>query len=79
MPDGITLDELPEHIISNYAPMATCILLLALACPNFDYAAIDTVHRERFMKVMQEKIDGPGFSQDAPRLRRLLFNGWDDC
>ncbi|KAJ1922593.1 hypothetical protein GGI09_003577 [Coemansia sp. S100] len=63
----------------NYEEIATCVLLLALACPNFDYAAIDTVHREPFIKVMQDKIDGPGFSQDAPRLRRLLFNGWDDC
>ncbi|KAJ2047354.1 hypothetical protein H4S04_004497 [Coemansia sp. S16] len=63
----------------NYVEVATFMLLLALACPNFDYAAIDTVHRERFMKAMQEKIDGPGFSQDAPRLRQLLFNGWNDC
>ncbi|KAJ2056267.1 hypothetical protein GGI17_006285 [Coemansia sp. S146] len=63
----------------DYIKLATCILSLALACPNFDYAAVDGDHRETFMKGMQEKIDEPEFSQDAPRLRRLLFHGWEDC
>ncbi|KAJ2071771.1 hypothetical protein GGH13_003144, partial [Coemansia sp. S155-1] len=59
----------------NIAVIATVVLLLALACPNFDYVALDVDRkRERFMKAAQEKIAEPGFSQDAPRLRqaRLL-------
>ncbi|KAJ2061211.1 hypothetical protein GGI17_003246 [Coemansia sp. S146] len=60
--------------------VVTVALLLALACPNFDYAVVDDYNlKETFMKVMREKIDEPGFSQDAPRLRRLIFNGWKYC
>ncbi|KAJ2465281.1 hypothetical protein GGI03_002752 [Coemansia sp. RSA 2337] len=66
----------PEY---NYKEIATCVLLLALACPNFDYAALYEDYREPFMRVMQDKIAEPEFSQDAPRLRRLIFNGWKDC
>ncbi|KAJ2789004.1 hypothetical protein GGI18_002646, partial [Coemansia linderi] len=60
MPDGVTMDTLPEYVVSKYAPMGkrlrcwhlnsiysrqcddleTCVLLLALVCPNFDYAAL---------------------------------------
>ncbi|KAJ2873993.1 hypothetical protein GGH93_002793 [Coemansia aciculifera] len=92
MPDGVTMDGLPEHIRSNYAPMgrrfrcwhldkgydhnygelATCVLLLALACPNFDYAAFSCRNRKQFMNAMQVKIAKPEFGQDAPRLR----TGW---
>ncbi|KAJ2882974.1 hypothetical protein H4R27_003076 [Coemansia aciculifera] len=55
--------------------VVTVALLLALACPNFDYVAVDDyIRREKFMTAMQEKIGEPGFSQDAPRLRRLLSN-----
>ncbi|KAJ2064609.1 hypothetical protein GGI17_000936 [Coemansia sp. S146] len=60
----------------DYIEIATCMLLLALICPNFDYAAIDKRHREPFMKAMQEKINEPEFSQNAPRLERLLLDGW---
>ncbi|KAJ2885178.1 hypothetical protein H4R27_001549 [Coemansia aciculifera] len=99
IPDGTTLDELPGHIRSNYAPMgrrfccwhlkggyvhdytelATCVLLLALACPNFDYMAVGKKHRELFMEAMQEIIAEPEFSHDASRLGRLLFHGWKGC
>ncbi|KAJ2111528.1 hypothetical protein IW146_005290 [Coemansia sp. RSA 922] len=58
----------------NYADVATCMLLLALACPNFDYAAVDYNNRKTFMRILEEKIAEPGFSQDAPRLRRLLVD-----
>ncbi|KAJ2868232.1 hypothetical protein GGH94_000219 [Coemansia aciculifera] len=61
----------------NYEELATCALLLALVCPNFDYAAVDRGRRKLFMEAMKEKIDEPGFRQDAPRLQRLLFNGWN--
>ncbi|KAJ2458277.1 hypothetical protein GGF42_002171 [Coemansia sp. RSA 2424] len=56
--------------------LATCVLVLALICPNFDYAAVDGRHCERFMEVMKGMISEPGFIHHAPRLRRLLFNGW---
>ncbi|KAJ2110519.1 hypothetical protein GGI16_000262, partial [Coemansia sp. S142-1] len=58
----------------NYADVATCMLLLALACPNFDYAAVDYYNRKKFMRILEEKIAEPEFSQDAPRLRRLLVD-----
>ncbi|KAJ2459813.1 hypothetical protein GGF42_001239 [Coemansia sp. RSA 2424] len=59
--------------------LAACVLVLALIYPNFDYAAVDRRHRDRFMDVMEKMITEPWFSPDAPRLRRLLFNGWNDC
>ncbi|KAJ2034503.1 hypothetical protein H4S03_004930 [Coemansia sp. S3946] len=98
MPDGVTPETLPEHVISNYAPMgrrfrcwhlnigyanicsevATCVLLLALACPNFDYAAPLISQRKSFMKRMEKDIRSNCFKSYAPRLRRLLFHGWDE-
>ncbi|KAJ2508994.1 hypothetical protein IWW47_000296 [Coemansia sp. RSA 2052] len=60
----------------DYAKLTTCMLLLALVCPNFDYAAVHAYHREEFMEAMRVQIAEPGFNQDAPRLRRLLFDGW---
>ncbi|KAJ2055987.1 hypothetical protein GGI17_006423 [Coemansia sp. S146] len=97
MPDGVTMDELPEYIISNYAPMGkrfrcwhlnnghiynhtelmTCVLLLALACPNFDYAVPPFFQRELFMEQMKKDIGSDRFKSYAPRLRRLLFSGWN--
>ncbi|KAJ2812535.1 hypothetical protein H4S07_001336 [Coemansia furcata] len=63
----------------NYVELAIFMLLLALACPNFDYAAVERKYREPFMMAMKEMIDEPGFNQDAPRLRRLLFHGRKSC
>ncbi|KAJ2258435.1 hypothetical protein GGI13_000608 [Coemansia sp. RSA 455] len=52
----------------DYKEIATCVLLLALACPNFDYAVLAYSRcREPFMKVMQDIIAEPEFSQDAPQ------------
>ncbi|KAJ2639814.1 hypothetical protein GGF44_002637 [Coemansia sp. RSA 1694] len=62
--------------ISKLGNLATCVLVLALICPNFDYAAVDGRHREQFMQEMKKQIAEPGFIQYAPRLRRLLFDGW---
>ncbi|KAJ2098834.1 hypothetical protein IW146_009895 [Coemansia sp. RSA 922] len=62
----------------NYADVATCMLLLALACPNFDYATVDYYNRKKFMRILEEKIAEPEFSQDAPRLRRLLVEEGKD-
>ncbi|KAJ2874504.1 hypothetical protein GGH93_002365 [Coemansia aciculifera] len=53
---------------------ARCILLLALACPNFDYAVMDAEHREPFMEEMRSQIDKPWFNLHAPRLQRLLYD-----
>ncbi|KAJ2753966.1 hypothetical protein GGI19_002761 [Coemansia pectinata] len=50
----------------NYSELATVMLLLALACPNFDYAAVDYEQREPFMAAMQEKIDEPGHALAGP-------------
>ncbi|KAJ1660530.1 hypothetical protein GGF38_003915 [Coemansia sp. RSA 25] len=70
---GYITPDIPQEL-------ATCMLLLALACPNFDYAAVvDRSRRKPFMKAMRKKIAEPGFSKYAPRLQRLLFDGWDGC
>ncbi|KAJ2461608.1 hypothetical protein GGF42_000080 [Coemansia sp. RSA 2424] len=65
--------------LTKLANLANCVLVLALICPNFDYAAVDGRYRERFMQEMKRQIAEPWFSPDAPRLRRLLFNRWNDC
>ncbi|KAJ2052757.1 hypothetical protein GGI03_000663 [Coemansia sp. RSA 2337] len=53
-----------------------CMLLLALVCPNFDYAAVSSGDRELFMAHMKKIISSNGYRQHATRLRRLLFGGW---
>ncbi|KAJ2748458.1 hypothetical protein GGI19_006106, partial [Coemansia pectinata] len=50
---------------SNALGKTQVVLLLALACPNFDYMAVGKKHRELFMKAMQEIIAEPEFSHDA--------------
>ncbi|KAJ2016855.1 hypothetical protein GGI14_003352 [Coemansia sp. S680] len=55
------------------------MLLLALICPNFDYVATGQERRESFMEDLEWYIDLERFSSYAPRLRRLLFNGWQNC
>lgn len=97
MPDGITMDKFPEHIISNYAPigrrfrfwnlndgaadfaeLATCMFLLALTCPNFDCVYVR--YNLRFlMEQMDNEICSHRFKPYAPRLRCLLFKGWNGC
>ncbi|KAJ2831402.1 hypothetical protein GGI24_001585 [Coemansia furcata] len=61
----------------DFKMLATCMLLLALICPNFDYAAVDKDKREQLMDALKKKIEESGFRQHAPRLRRLLFDGWN--
>ncbi|KAJ2028568.1 hypothetical protein IWW57_002089 [Coemansia sp. S610] len=103
IPDGVTMDTLPEYVISKYAPMGkwlrcwhihicdgqfyndlaacvtcvTCALLLALACPNFAYAALSSVNRRPFMELMETSITSDRFKPYASRLRCLLFLGWN--
>ncbi|KAJ2076159.1 hypothetical protein GGI01_002143 [Coemansia sp. RSA 376] len=54
-------------------------LLLALACPNFDYVAIVHYNRETFAKLLEKAIDTIAFKKHAPRLRRLLPHILDKC
>ncbi|KAJ2104320.1 hypothetical protein GGI09_000166 [Coemansia sp. S100] len=49
------------------------VLLLALICPNFDYANPLAAERDKFAKMMEETIDTDVFEEYSPRLRRLLF------
>ncbi|KAJ2838138.1 hypothetical protein FBU31_000989 [Coemansia sp. 'formosensis'] len=58
--------------------LVRCLLLLALICPNFDYANIGIVWREVFMAHMKRMITTDGFRPYATRLRRLLFGGWNN-
>ncbi|KAJ2260202.1 hypothetical protein GGI01_003147 [Coemansia sp. RSA 376] len=62
----------------NMDQVVMCILLVAQACPNFDYAAVPHQNREVLMAHMKEMIEEDGFRQRAPRLRRLLFGGWNN-
>ncbi|KAJ2069909.1 hypothetical protein GGI08_000112 [Coemansia sp. S2] len=48
-------------------------LLLALACPNFDYAAIVHYQREMFAELLEKTIAMATYKKHAPRLRRLLY------
>ncbi|KAJ2741129.1 hypothetical protein GGI20_005403 [Coemansia sp. BCRC 34301] len=51
------------------------VLLLALVCPNFDYAAVEANKREMSMAYMSEMLLGYEFRTHETRLRRLLFGG----
>ncbi|KAJ2031771.1 hypothetical protein IWW57_000553 [Coemansia sp. S610] len=55
-----------------------CVILLALVCPSFDYAALGKIRREEFMRLLSETIAKDEYKQFAPRLQRLLFYGWKD-
>ncbi|KAJ2812277.1 hypothetical protein H4S07_001509 [Coemansia furcata] len=63
------------YICTNLAVTVRCVLLLALACPNFDYAAIAPSYRVAFMELMKKAIAAKEFKPYASRLRRLLFLG----
>ncbi|KAJ2013822.1 hypothetical protein GGI13_002100 [Coemansia sp. RSA 455] len=47
-------------------------LLLAFACPNFDYAAFTPYTRDKFAGLLENTIDTTTYREHAPRLRRLL-------
>ncbi|KAJ2258444.1 hypothetical protein GGI13_000597 [Coemansia sp. RSA 455] len=93
LPNGVTRTKLPEYMVPTYAPMGEkfrCwhlelyndgverMLLLALICPNFDYAAVSPPYRELFMAHMNVKIKSNGFRQHKERLQRMLFGGWEN-
>ncbi|KAJ2025233.1 hypothetical protein GGI06_000667 [Coemansia sp. S85] len=56
--------------------LAYCVLLLALLCPGFDYAAVPARDRELFMAHMKRMVATDGFRPYKEQLRRLLFGGW---
>ncbi|KAJ2840404.1 hypothetical protein FBU31_000442 [Coemansia sp. 'formosensis'] len=94
IPDGVSKADLPTYMVSTHAPMGErfrcwhiesytygveSIMLLALICPNFSYAAMSKEQRESFMYALDVSIGLDRFRPYAPRLRRLLFNGWQNC
>ncbi|KAJ2027225.1 hypothetical protein IWW57_002701 [Coemansia sp. S610] len=58
----------------NIKNVVLCVLLLALACPNFDYAVAYAINRDAFMAGMEQMIAKGGFRPHASRLRRLLYS-----
>ncbi|KAJ2045864.1 hypothetical protein H4S04_005393 [Coemansia sp. S16] len=70
-----TLDPMPAGVtVRNVVTYVKPFLLLALACPNFDYAAAVDYEREKFAKLLEKTIDTAAYKNHAPRLRRLLPN-----
>ncbi|KAJ2877204.1 hypothetical protein GGH93_000088 [Coemansia aciculifera] len=56
--------------------IAKCVLLLALACPNFNYAAPPAHVLESFMRRLEDAIASDEFKPYETRLQRLMFRGW---
>ncbi|KAJ2330308.1 hypothetical protein GGI00_003770 [Coemansia sp. RSA 2681] len=56
---------------------AQCVLLLALICPNFDYAALLDGDRWQLMWMLEDTIDTDDFVEHEQRLERLLFSRWN--
>ncbi|KAJ1918330.1 hypothetical protein GGI09_001170 [Coemansia sp. S100] len=90
LPEHMRLDYAPMgrrfrcwHLCSGhvkkFTELVNCVLLLALACPNFDYGALPSFQRKLFMEQMERDIASDRFKPYAPRLRRLLFKGWQNC
>ncbi|KAJ2861199.1 hypothetical protein GGH94_005055 [Coemansia aciculifera] len=62
------------HVFIESCPyeLVSCVLLLALICPNFDHVATGNYNCKQFMDIVEDEIAMPGFEQYASRLRRLL-------
>ncbi|KAJ2885340.1 hypothetical protein H4R27_001468 [Coemansia aciculifera] len=58
--------------------VATCVLLLALICPNFDHCDPPMDCFYKLMDRLKETIDLDGFKDHLPCLRRLLFTDQAD-
>ncbi|KAJ2096818.1 hypothetical protein GGI09_004164 [Coemansia sp. S100] len=63
--------------VDNYAKTATCVLILVLACPNFDRVSLPYFQPEMFIEQMEIAITSDPFKPHAPRLGRLMFDGWN--
>ncbi|KAJ2834241.1 hypothetical protein GGI24_000483 [Coemansia furcata] len=55
--------------MSEFTVEARCVLLLALACPNFTFAALTYGSREMFSKQLENDIGSDMFKPYAPRLQ----------
>ncbi|KAJ2411837.1 hypothetical protein GGF41_006260 [Coemansia sp. RSA 2531] len=49
-------------------------LFLALACPNFDFAAAVDKNREKFAELLEKTISMATYKKYVPRLCRLLYH-----
>ncbi|KAJ2234835.1 hypothetical protein GGI13_008650, partial [Coemansia sp. RSA 455] len=49
-----------------------CVLLMALACPNFTFAIAHTGGQSSFAQLMRKAIELDEFKEYVPRLQRLL-------
>ncbi|KAJ1813312.1 hypothetical protein LPJ60_006364 [Coemansia sp. RSA 2675] len=58
-----------DYVANSVMPF----LLLALACPNFDYVAVFRRLRGLFAEQLWMEINKPIFKMYAPRLRHLLL------
>ncbi|KAJ2698050.1 hypothetical protein H4218_003551 [Coemansia sp. IMI 209128] len=54
---------------------ATPFVLLALACPNFDFVAVDPKRRDMLTRALEKTIGVATYKRYVPRLRRLLPHG----
>ncbi|KAJ2840825.1 hypothetical protein FBU31_000083 [Coemansia sp. 'formosensis'] len=55
--------------MSAFTVEARCVLLLALACPNFTFAALAYGNREMFEKQLENEIASDMFKPYAPRMQ----------
>ncbi|KAJ2880349.1 hypothetical protein H4R27_004777 [Coemansia aciculifera] len=65
--------HLSYYCFGDHRDVVMCVLLLALVCPNFNYAATTSDMRQGFMRQMEESIASEAFKKYAPRLQRLLL------
>ncbi|KAJ2886413.1 hypothetical protein H4R27_000704 [Coemansia aciculifera] len=65
--------HLSYRSFGDHMAVVMCALLLALVCPNFNYAATPSDMRQGFMRQMEESIASEAFKKYAPRLQRLLL------
>ncbi|KAJ2756614.1 hypothetical protein GGI19_000704 [Coemansia pectinata] len=56
--------------------IAKCVSVLALACPNFNYAAPPAHVLESFMRRLEDAIASDEFKPYEAHLQRLMFRGW---
>ncbi|KAJ2094016.1 hypothetical protein GGI16_005690 [Coemansia sp. S142-1] len=67
------------HIIDfrsgGYDVLASCVLLVALACPNFEYISHPFSLRKKILEPMVKMSSAARFERYKPRLERL-FSKW---
>ncbi|KAJ1911178.1 hypothetical protein LPJ71_003003 [Coemansia sp. S17] len=57
---------------NTYTAEAKCVLLLALACPNFTFAAVPHRGRNEFVALLETEIASDMFKPYVPRLQCLV-------